>query len=134
MSSEDEFNVNGFYQNLGNGELKAVRCKSCQRFVMPPSPVCNKCFSRQLEWTNLKGSGRIVSFSEVHVSNDMFKAETPYVVAVVEMDEGVRMTGIVRNVSRLDVDSGTRVYIRIDKERSKSWPPRVGYYFSKDAA
>jgi len=131
MSSQDEFNVNRFYDHLANGEVKAVKCKTCKNFVMPPSSVCNHCFSKELEWVKLNGTGKIISFSEVYVSSSTFQSNTPYVVAVVEMDEGVRLAGMVKNASRNDVDVGSRVSINIERKKSDKWPFWPRYYFTK---
>ena len=79
----------------------------------------------------LNGTGKIISFSEVYVSSSTFQSNTPYVVAVVEMDEGVRLAGMVKNASRNDVDVGSRVSINIERKKSDKWPFWPRYYFTK---
>jgi uncharacterized OB-fold protein len=131
MSSEDEFNLNCFYDHLAKGQIKAVKCKACRNFVMPPSSICNHCFSKDLEWVKLNGTGKIISFSEVHVSSNAFQPNTPYVVAVVEMDEGVRLAGVVKHASRNEIDIGSPVSISIETARSDKWPFWARFYFTK---
>jgi len=125
----DEFNINTFYDFLANKELKVVRCRSCGKFVMPPSSRCKNCFSVNLEWVKLMGSGKILSFSEIHVSNKEFESRIPYVVAIVEMDEGVRLPGIVKNATRSNIEIDSRVLIKLDNKRADRWPYWPTYHF-----
>ena len=134
IKSSENFNLTSFYERLGEGTFLVVRCKNCSKYLLPPSPVCNRCMSRKLEWVPLSDVGKVVSFSEVHVSTDAFNANVPYVVAIIETDrERVRLPGIVRGASRSQIDVGTRVRIKIDeKKEEEGGGERLllpGYYF-----
>jgi uncharacterized OB-fold protein len=50
-----------------------------------------------MESIKLNGTGKIVSYSIVHESSDQFKNQVPYVIAIIEMDEGTRVTGQIVN-------------------------------------
>jgi uncharacterized OB-fold protein len=68
-------------------ELRAQRCTACGRFRWPPRGFCPACFSWDFTWEALPGRGVVDAFSVVHhVVNPAFKAEAPYVVALVELD------------------------------------------------
>ncbi|HZW55393.1 MAG TPA: Zn-ribbon domain-containing OB-fold protein [Nitrososphaerales archaeon] len=125
------FNVNSFYEKLGGGQLTVVRCRDCSNYLMPPSPICSRCMSGNLEWVPLSRKGRVISFSEVHVSTDNFKKDLPYVVAIVEMDgEGhVRLPGVIRGATRSDIEIGSRVALQIEPRPSEKWPHWPRYYF-----
>jgi uncharacterized protein len=129
MSSADSFNESSFYEKLRMGELQVARCRDCGNYLMPPSPVCKNCMSRNLEWVELSGNGRVISFSEIHVTSAKFKDLVPYIVAVIETTEGVRMAGMVKGASRSDLLIGSKVIVEIDPRASESWPFRPSYYF-----
>ena len=129
MSSEDEFSIQKFFEIMSQGRVAAAKCRKCGHIMVPPKPVCVKCFSRDLTWTDLSPQGEIIAFSEIHVSNHEFQKMVPYVVAVVRHREGVNLAGIIKGVSRNDVRIGTKVRIEIDPRPSERWPywPRYQY-------
>jgi uncharacterized protein len=125
--ADDNFSAKGFYENLKRGELCALRCKSCQSYVMPPTSLCGKCLSTDLEWVKLSKRGKIISFSEIFVSNKKFQDRTPYVVSIIETEEGVRLPGIIKSASALQMKIGDLVSITIDPKESSEGPE---YFFS----
>jgi uncharacterized OB-fold protein len=93
---------------------------------MPPTSICKNCLSKDLEWIKLSDQGHVVSYSEIHVSNSEFQSRTPYIVAIVETTDGLKMPGIIHATSFDKVQIGSKVRIRV--ERTK--PSR--YYFTID--
>jgi uncharacterized OB-fold protein len=88
-----------FYENAAEGRLVAQECVDCGHLQHYPRPGCQKCLSRNRRWRELSGKGRIYSFTIVHrPASPEFRAEAPYVLADVELAEGVRIVSIVRDV------------------------------------
>jgi hypothetical protein len=72
------------------GVLRVQRCRACGAHVFIPQPLCTGCFSDGLEWVDSAGVGTVYSFTVVHrAPHPGF--ETPYVVAIVTLDEGFEM-------------------------------------------
>ena len=72
------------------GELRVQRCNDCQTYVFIPQPACTTCFSDALEWTIVEGKGTVYSYTVVHrPQQPAFKV--PYIVAIVEFEEGFHM-------------------------------------------
>jgi uncharacterized OB-fold protein len=73
------------------------RCRRCERLFFFPRARCPACLHDGLDWTELSGRGRVYSCTVVRqAAHPAFASEVPYVFAVVELDEGVRMpTNIV---------------------------------------
>ncbi|HLG74140.1 MAG TPA: Zn-ribbon domain-containing OB-fold protein [Chloroflexota bacterium] len=68
-------------------ELRVQQCSACGRFRWPPRGFCPACFSWEHTWARLSGRGTVHSFSVVHhVVNPAFKAEAPYVVALISLE------------------------------------------------
>ncbi|MBI4321202.1 MAG: OB-fold domain-containing protein [Chloroflexi bacterium] len=79
-------------------ELVLQRCAECGAFRFPPASICARCRSPLSEWVRASGRGKVYSWIVVvhPVPKDVYAADVPYVVALVEMEEGVRMpTNIV---------------------------------------
>ncbi len=78
--------------------LVLQRCAACAAYRFPPSPSCPDCRSTATDWVEASGRGRIYSWIVVEhpVPAEVFADAVPYVVALVELDEGVRLaTNIV---------------------------------------
>jgi uncharacterized OB-fold protein len=77
--------------------MQLQRCARCERFVFYPRAMCPTCGSRDLAWQAVSGRGRLHSFCIPHRHpSPAFQSDLPYVVALVELDEGVRlMTNLV---------------------------------------
>ena len=73
------------------------RCDACGTWMWPVRARCIYCFGDDLAWTAAPGTGTLYSFTLVHqVFHPGFANEVPYNVAMVDLDEGVRMiTNIV---------------------------------------
>ncbi|MFB8344591.1 Zn-ribbon domain-containing OB-fold protein [Brucella cytisi] len=85
-----------FWESLKQQNMEIQRCDDCATFIFYPRALCTNCSSRQLKWTPVSGRGHIYTMTIVHKAPGPFKAEAPYVVALVELDEGCRMmTNIV---------------------------------------
>lgn len=72
------------------GRLRVQRCRACGRHVFIPQPVCSFCSADALEWVDSRGRGTLYSFTTVHrPPSPAFPV--PYIVAIVELDEGFHM-------------------------------------------
>ena len=92
------------------------KCKSCGHIRhYPPSPICPKCSSDQYEWTRVGTKGTIYTYTVVHhCVMPVWKDETPYVVAVVDLDDGVRIQGNTVGCTPDKVQIGKRVEVVFD--------------------
>ena len=82
-----------FYKALKENRLLALKCKQCGAYTVPPKAVCIECTSQDLEVTELSGDGRIKSFTVIHIAP--MGLEAPYVVGLVELDEGPCVLGTI---------------------------------------
>jgi uncharacterized OB-fold protein len=87
-----------FFAAASEGVLLIRRCRACAAFMSPTGglgtplrPRCVRCFSAELEWAPAGGRGTLYSFAIQHQVYDP-AFEVPYNLAVVELDEGVRLT------------------------------------------
>ena len=81
---------------LERSELLFQRCGRCQSVVFYPRSHCPECLAPDLAWSKSSGRGTVYTFTVVHRAVRAFEGKAPYVVALVELDEGFRlMTNIV---------------------------------------
>jgi uncharacterized protein len=80
-----------FWEACRSGRIVLQRCAACRGYRHPPSPLCPACSSSQFEWVQASGRGTVWSFVIVRERLEGWDGEVPYVVALVELDEGVRM-------------------------------------------
>ncbi|MDA0770894.1 MAG: hypothetical protein BZY79_01910 [SAR202 cluster bacterium Casp-Chloro-G4] len=78
-----------FFDGLKERRLMVQRCEACGQAYYYPRPICPHCMSDYVHWFQASGKGRVYSFVISHRSRPGFEA--PYVIAVVELDEGPRM-------------------------------------------
>lgn len=80
-----------FWEGCAAGELRIQHCTSCDRYVFYPRLLCPSCGSGELEWVTSDGTATLHSYAISHRAAPGFADDVPYVIAVVELPEGVRM-------------------------------------------
>ena len=80
----------GFWEGAAAGELRMPRCEGCGHCFWPGGPRCPRCLSPLVEWAACSGRGRVSSWVRFH-KRYFDGAETPYVVAQIDLEEGPRL-------------------------------------------
>ncbi|MBM3946134.1 MAG: Zn-ribbon domain-containing OB-fold protein [SAR202 cluster bacterium] len=97
-----------FWDACKRHELMLPRCRDCNKFHFYPRAVCPHCWSGNLEWVRASGKGTLYSYVINHRPAPGFENEAPYVIAIVELAEGVRMmsnlTGVTPDPAKLPMD------------------------------
>lgn len=103
-----------YWEGLTQGELRIQRCNACSRAVFYPRAICPHCFSDQLSWIVASGKGTIYSYTVAHQAFGAFAAEAPFIIAIVELEEGVRMMTRIIDVQREHVRVGAPVQVTFE--------------------
>jgi uncharacterized OB-fold protein len=91
-------------------ELRISRCHACQTWIHPPQYFCPGCASNDLRWELMSGRGSVYTWSVTsRPFHPSFADETPYIGAIVELDEGPRVFSMLRGVPVDAVAAGMRV-------------------------
>ena len=99
-----------FFDATLRGELLLQRCGTCGRWTWPVKVRCIDCFADALHWEAASGHGTLYSFTLVHqLVHPGFKDETPYNLAQVDLDEGVRIFTAIVGVPNDELTVGMRV-------------------------
>lgn len=94
--------------------LEANQCKDGDHIFFPPRLVCPKSGKREFIPTKLKETGKILTFTVIHVGPDQFAVQAPYVVGIVELDDGVRIMAQIVDCKpeEVEIDKQVQVVIR----------------------
>jgi uncharacterized OB-fold protein len=101
-----------FWSSCAEGRFEFQVCRGCGNRQFPPRLACTDCHRADFDWMASSGRGAIYSFTVVHRAPlDAFKPELPYVIAIVELEEGVRAMMNMRGPDAVDVTIGTPVEV-----------------------
>ena len=102
-----------FWEATKEGRLLVQYCGACDSAIFYPREVCPTCLSADsLEWRPSSGKGTVYAYSVQHrPANPTMADRVPYTVALVELDEGIRMMSNIIDCSPDDVSVGMPVTV-----------------------
>lgn len=101
-----------FWSGCDEGELRIQHCSGCDRSQFYARTSCTSCGASDLQWQVSKGRGRVASFTVVRQAvAERFAGLIPYAVALVDLDEGVRIMSVIHGADPDDVKVGAKVAV-----------------------
>ncbi|MDH5696158.1 MAG: Zn-ribbon domain-containing OB-fold protein, partial [Dehalococcoidia bacterium] len=95
-----------FITYLEAGKVMATRCQKCGVSYFPPKMDCPRCLSSDVEWFEIKGNGKLNSYTIVNYGPTGFEADSPYILALGEFD-GIQIFGrLSRDIEEKDIQIG----------------------------
>ena len=88
---------------------EAAECTKCGKWFFPPRIVCDKCGGREFETRRMQRTGTILTHTIIRVPPAPYADQAPFAVAVVEMDDGPRVTTQVVDWTEGQLEIGQRV-------------------------
>lgn len=114
-----------FFDGAANSQLMIQQCSDCEANLHPGSTVCTECLSTSLNWRPASGSGTVFSFGIMHQKyHDGFANEIPYVVAVIELPEGIRINSNIVGAKASTVAVGDGVRAIFEPVSEGTWLPK----------
>lgn len=104
-------------------KLAAKQCSNCGAISLEPADSCCRCGSVELGEAELSGAGTLYSFTIVHVGFGHMADKVPYLLGVVQLEEGIFVTTVIEDVDLDQVEVGMHV-------RYKHHEEQIGYIFS----
>lgn len=109
-----------FWDGLNDGRVMLRHCRDCDSLFHYPRTVCPECLSSALGWRQARGSGTLYTYTiSRRATHPLFADEVPQYLAVVELDEGPRLTTTLVEVAEQDIRIGMTlepVFERHEKE------------------
>jgi len=104
-----------FWDGIAEGKLVLQYCTVAKRFQHYPRPVSAYTGRRTLEWREVSGRGTIYACTVVRIPSPGIEGRIPLCVAIVDLDEGVRIIANVLNCAPSDMAIGKRVKLAMDQ-------------------
>jgi len=129
MAETFPFTIEQFYKFVSERKLMAAKCKKCGTMLLPPRPMCTKCFSSDLEWVELKNKGKLLTYTVIHVSSKQFESLIPYAVGIVKLEDGPKLPGMIQDVEPEKISVGMSLEVDFDTTIPSEWPTWPRYFF-----
>ncbi|MFH1114963.1 MAG: Zn-ribbon domain-containing OB-fold protein, partial [Pseudomonadota bacterium] len=105
-----------FWEAAREEKLILQQCKDCEKHIFYPRMACPHCASDNVIWVNASGKGTVYSYTVVENNPpSAFVNDLPYVVAVVKLEEGVRMLSNIVGCDPADVRCDMPVSVTFEK-------------------
>ena len=100
-----------------------LHCEVCGTFHILPKYLCTKCGHESLKELTTSGTGRIYTFTTIYAAPESFKDQVPYDIAIVELDEGIKVTARIKKMDEapIKIDDPVRFFKKDE----------IGYWFKK---
>lgn len=83
-----------YWDAAAQGQLRLQRCAACGKARHYPQLVCAACYSLEAEWFDAAGVGTVHSWTVAyHPFHPAFRDDLPYVLATIDLPEGMRLMG-----------------------------------------
>jgi len=114
-----------YWEAAHRREFLLQRCVSCERFRFYPRSICPYCFSEAFEWKRLSGQGTLYSYTVIHKPpSPAFRDKVPFILALIDLAEGVRMMSNILECEPNSVEIGMPVEIVFEDVSDKITLPQ----------
>jgi uncharacterized OB-fold protein len=112
-----------FWAAAREKRLVVPKCRSCGSVWFPPTLVCPSCGSAVPEWIEVSGRGTVFSFVVMHRAyHPAFAGKVPYVVAVIQLEEGPRLLSNVVGILSHEIRCDMPVRVTFDERGDMTIP------------
>ena len=101
-----------FWDSCRQGKLLLQKCGRCAEYQFYPRGICAECWSSDIRWVQASGKGTVWTFTVTYQNRTPgFVEEIPYVLALVELEEGVKMFSNIVQCNPREVKIGMAVEV-----------------------
>jgi len=111
--------------------LIGSQCQNCNELFFPQVLVCTNCKSREIDPFIFSGKGRVYSYSTVYQGAAEFEDYIPYIVALIDLDEGPRISAQLTDIppEQLEIGLPVEKVVRKISEEGERGVIMYGYKF-----
>jgi uncharacterized OB-fold protein len=119
--------TNDFVDYLEKGKVMGTKCKDCGALYFPPRSDCSKCLDSNMEWFEVSGTGKLMSYSELKYGPVGFEDDLPYTIALLDYGNHKVFGRISKDIPFEDLSIGMEL-----KTQTTTLPNgQLGYVFEK---
>jgi len=119
--------VNDFIDYLEQGKVMGTRCKNCEMVFFPPRADCYKCLSSDMEWFEVQGMGKLITYSRLKYAPVGFEDDLPYCIAVLDYGDYKVFGRIAGDIPEEEIQLG----MEMKTEANKLSNGQLNYVFRK---
>lgn len=98
--------TNDFISYLEDGKVTGTKCKDCGAVFFPPRADCSQCLQSNMEWFEVSGNGKLLSFSELKYGPVGFEEDLPYIIALLDYGDYKVFGRVSKDISYKDLTVG----------------------------
>ena len=111
-----------FWRELAQNKFHLARCGNCRHVYFPPRVVCPECWAQDaVTLQETPGIGKLVSFTDLHVTSPALKPLAPLRMAIVDLQEGVRVLTWLRGPGANEAEVGHVCRIVVEEVLGRKW-------------
>ena len=119
--------TNDFIDFLEDGKVKGTRCKDCGLVFFPPRVDCYQCLASNVEWFEVSGSGKLVTYSKLEFAPVGFQDDVPYCIALLDYGKYKIFGRIAKDVPEDEIKVGMEMKTVVNKTSNE----QLNYVFQK---
>ena len=116
-----------FINGLESGKVITTKCKTCGSSYFPPRMDCPKCMSSEMEWIELKGTGKLNTYTKVNYGPSGFENDAPYTLALGQFGSVQVLARLAKDIPEKEYKVGMPITVKPLKLANN----RVAYEFQK---
>ena len=119
--------TNDFIDFLEGGKVMGTRCKDCGLVFFPPRADCYKCLASNVEWFEVSGKGKLLTYSELKFAPVGFQDDVPYCIALLDYGKYKIFGRIAKDVPENEIEVGMEMKTVVNKTSNE----QLNYVFQK---
>jgi len=119
--------TNDFIDFLEDGKVMGTRCKDCGLVFFPPRADCYKCLASNVEWFEVSGKGKLLTYSELKFAPVGFQDDVPYCIALLDYGKYKVFGRIAKDVPEDEIKVGMEMKTIVNKTSNE----QLNYVFEK---
>ncbi|MFZ0132439.1 MAG: zinc ribbon domain-containing protein [Desulfobacterales bacterium] len=106
--------INDFIDHLEDGRVTGTRCEDCGRAFFPPRADCNTCLTSRMQWFDVTGRGRLVTYSRLGFAPVGFQDDVPYCIALLDYGDVKVFGRIAAEVPEEEIEVGMEMVTTVN--------------------
>jgi hypothetical protein len=106
--------VNDFVDYLEKGKVMYTRCKDCGLVFFPPRADCYQCLTSNMEWAEVSGNGKLISYSKLEYAPIGFGDDLPYSIALLDYGDYKVFGRIANDIPENDIQVGMEMKTEVN--------------------
>ena len=107
--------VNDFIDSLEQGKVMGTSCKDCGLSFFPPRADCHKCLKSNMEWFEVSGTGKLVTYSRLGFAPIGFDGDLPYCIALLDYGDYKVFGRLADNVPEEEIKIGMAMKTEVNE-------------------